>query len=136
MREYAAERYAEAYDIVAKAEAEIKQESWVRPKPQDVDGYDKMLQEGRISLRDEGVYDAKALKLMKKCVAKPTLLKRNVPTIASNPVKESFGAPLTPEKSDAKRPKPPSGFGFTIQTFINRHGQNMASGTQNALPLE
>ncbi len=74
VREYASARYEEAYDIVAKAEAEIKAESWVRPKPQDVEGYDKMLQEVRISLRDDGVYDAKALKLMKKvrCKTNPS----------------------------------------------------------------
>ncbi|MCP5163237.1 MAG: hypothetical protein H6999_06085 [Hahellaceae bacterium] len=74
VRDYSSTRYEEAYDIVRKAEAEIKQESWVRPKPEDVDGYNRMLQEVRISLRDEGVYDAKALKLMRqiRCKAKPT----------------------------------------------------------------
>jgi hypothetical protein len=65
-REYSASRYNEAYDIVAKAEAEITPEVWIRPKPEDAEGYDKLLREVRISLRDEGVYDAKALKLMRK----------------------------------------------------------------------
>ncbi len=74
VREYAATRYEEAYDIVRKAEAEIKQESWMRPKPEDVAGYDKMLREVRISLRDEGVYDEKALNVMRKirCKTNPT----------------------------------------------------------------
>ncbi|MCG8611529.1 MAG: DUF6091 family protein [Pseudomonadales bacterium] len=66
VREYSAARYTEAYEIVSTAEAEIKPEHWMRPKKEEVEGYDKLLREVRISLRDEGVYDGKALKLMRK----------------------------------------------------------------------
>ena len=66
VRDYMATRFDEAYKIVETAEAEIKKEYWVRPSPENMEGYSKMLQEVRISLRDEGVYDAKALRLMRK----------------------------------------------------------------------
>lgn len=66
VRDYMATRFDEAYKIVETAEAEIKEEYWVRPSPENMEGYTKMLQEVRISLRDEGVYDAKALRLMRK----------------------------------------------------------------------
>ncbi len=66
VRDYTADRYGEAYKIVETAEAEIKETYWVRPKPADLEGYTSMLREVRIALRDEGVYDAKALRLMRK----------------------------------------------------------------------
>ncbi|WP_369600779.1 putative solute-binding protein [Hahella sp. SMD15-11] len=74
VREYAASRYEEAYDIIRKAEAEIKPSEWINPDPEKVAGYDKLLREVRIALRDKGVYDAKALRLMRKvrCKSNPT----------------------------------------------------------------
>ena len=66
MRDYTATRFEEAYELVEIAEAEIKKEYWMRPTMEQLEGYSKMLQEVRISLRDEGVYDAKALRLMRK----------------------------------------------------------------------
>lgn len=74
VRDYTATRYEEAYKLVADAEAEIKKEYWMRPSQENLEGYSKMLQEVRIALRDEGVYDAKALRLMRKvrCKKNPT----------------------------------------------------------------
>jgi len=74
VRDYTATRYEEAYKLVEVAEAEIKQEYWVRPSVENLEGYTKMLRDVRISLRDEGVYDAKALRLMRKvrCKNNPT----------------------------------------------------------------
>jgi len=66
VRDYTSSRFEEAYKIVETAEAEIKEKYWVRPSPENMKGYSKMLQEVRISLRDEGIYDAKALRLMRK----------------------------------------------------------------------
>lgn len=73
-REYAATRYNEAYELVRQAEAEIKPEYWMYPKPEDVAGYDKLLREVRLQLRDEGTYDARALTLMRKvrCKTNPS----------------------------------------------------------------
>lgn len=74
VRDYTATRFEEAYELVEIAEAEIKKEYWMRPTMEQLEGYSKMLQEVRISLRDEGVYDAKALRLMRKvrCKKNPT----------------------------------------------------------------
>ncbi|MFD2231916.1 putative solute-binding protein [Alkalimarinus sediminis] len=74
VRDYSATRFEEAYKLVEAAEAEIKPEYWMKPTAEQLDGYAKMLQEVRISLRDEGVYDAKALRLMRKvrCKKNPT----------------------------------------------------------------
>lgn len=66
VRNYSAERYDEAYEIVAKAEKEILDDVWMRPSSEDRQGYDKLLQEVRISLRDKGIYDSTALKIMKR----------------------------------------------------------------------
>ncbi|ABC27463.1 conserved hypothetical protein [Hahella chejuensis KCTC 2396] len=73
-REYAAGRYEEAYQIIRDAEAEIKDEYWMRPATQKLEGYDKLLREVRMALRDEGAYDSRALTLMRKvrCKTNPT----------------------------------------------------------------
>ncbi len=74
VRDYSATRYEEAYKLVEEAEAEVKQDYWVKLSEENLESYSKMLQEVRISLRDEGVYDAKALRLMRKvrCKKNPT----------------------------------------------------------------
>lgn len=66
MREYYHGRHAEFMDIIHKAEAEIPDSVWVRMTPEDELGFDNMLRDVRITLRDEGLYDPKALKLMQK----------------------------------------------------------------------
>ena len=66
MREFSATRYDEAYEIIAQAESEIGPEFWTHPTAKDAENYAAMFRNVRISLRDEGVYDAKALKLMRK----------------------------------------------------------------------
>lgn len=73
-RDYAASRYQEAYEIIKTAEAEINPKYWIDPRPQDVAGYDKLLREVRLALRDEGTYDAKALTLMRqvRCKKNPS----------------------------------------------------------------
>ncbi len=66
MRDFSATRYDEAYEIIATAESEINPEFWTHPTAKDAENYAAMFRNVRISLRDEGVYDAKALKLMRK----------------------------------------------------------------------
>ena len=74
MREFYQSRFGEFMDIVKQAEAEIPDATWVRPSREDAEGFDKMLKEVRISLKEDGIYDPKALKLMLKvrCHADPT----------------------------------------------------------------
>lgn len=74
VRQYARAHLDQAYDIINKATAEIKKKYWMYPSQQQVAGYDQMLQSVRVNLRDEGVYDGKALHLMKiiRCKVEPS----------------------------------------------------------------
>lgn len=66
-REFSMTRFDEAFGIIKTAEQEIKPSYWVEPISKDhTTGYDNMLRDVRIKLRDEGVYHEKALKLMFK----------------------------------------------------------------------
>lgn len=66
MREYYQSRFGEFMDIVKKAEADIPAKVWVQPTNEQAAGFDSMLKDVRIALRDEGVYHPKMLKLMQK----------------------------------------------------------------------
>lgn len=65
IRAEAVQRIDEAYQIIAQAESEIPSEVWMHPPEADVHEYNRMLQEVRLSLLDEGVYDERAIKLMR-----------------------------------------------------------------------
>jgi hypothetical protein len=66
-REYAMSRFDEAFEIIKTAESEIKPNYWVEPiSKEHVTGYDNMLRNVRLKLREDGVYNEKALKLMFK----------------------------------------------------------------------
>ncbi len=66
MREYYHSRHDEFMEIITKAEADIPESAWIRPTAEDAQGFDNMLKDVRIALRDEGLYEPKALKLMLK----------------------------------------------------------------------
>lgn len=65
VRDQAIERLDEAYEIIAEAEAEIPDEVWMDLPQEDTAEYDKMLRKVRLSLLDDGIYDERAIKLMK-----------------------------------------------------------------------
>ncbi|MEQ5835799.1 putative solute-binding protein [Marinobacter sp. NFXS9] len=65
MRAYALSRVDEAYGLIQQAEKDIPASTWMHPTQQQVADYDRMLGEVRVSLRDAGTYDARALKLMR-----------------------------------------------------------------------
>ncbi|WP_372964272.1 putative solute-binding protein [Marinobacter sp.] len=65
VRDESIKRIDQAYDIIAEAEAGIPDEVWVNLPQEDTAEYDKMLQKVRLSLLEEGVYDERAIKLMK-----------------------------------------------------------------------
>lgn len=73
VRQQALERIEEVYKIIADAEAEIKPEYWMDPAPEQIEAYRVMMRDVRIQLRDRGVYDARALRLMKavRCRLEP-----------------------------------------------------------------
>ncbi|RMF15925.1 MAG: hypothetical protein D6758_08935 [Gammaproteobacteria bacterium] len=65
-RAYFYGEFDKAMETVKKAEAEIPANEWVIPKPEQREGFDKMLRDVRIALKEQGVYDEKALRLMLK----------------------------------------------------------------------
>ena len=65
VRDESIKRIDQAYGIIAEAEAGIPDEVWMHPPREDVAEYDKMLRQVRLSLLEDGVYDERAIKLMK-----------------------------------------------------------------------
>ena len=65
VRDQAIKRLDEAYAIIAEAESGIPDNVWMHPPAKDVAEYDKMLRQVRLSLLEDGVYDERAIKLMK-----------------------------------------------------------------------
>lgn len=65
VRDESIKRLNQAYDIIAQAEADIPKDVWMHPPAADVQNYDQMLREVRLSLVKDGVYDPRAIKLMK-----------------------------------------------------------------------
>lgn len=66
-RDFSMGRFDEAFELIKTAEAEIKPQYWVDPLSKEHStGYDNMLRDVRIKLRDDEVYHPKALKLMYK----------------------------------------------------------------------
>ncbi|MGQ7273347.1 putative solute-binding protein [Marinobacter sp. V034] len=73
-RAHAFSRVDDAYELIRTAEAEIPAAVWMHPTDVQVKEYDRMLRDVRLSLKDAGTYDARALKLMRaiRCKDEPT----------------------------------------------------------------
>lgn len=73
-REYFFASFDKTMDGVRLAEADIPQKAWISPTEKDAAGFDNTLRNVRISLREDGIYDPKALNLMLKvrCKTSPT----------------------------------------------------------------
>ena len=65
VRDESIKRIDQAYEIIAEAESGISADVWMHPPREDVAEYDKMLRQVRLSLLEDGVYDERAIKLMK-----------------------------------------------------------------------
>lgn len=65
VRDESIKRIDQAYEIIAEAEAGIPEEVWMHPPQEDVAEYDRMLRQVRLSLLEDGVYDERAIKLMR-----------------------------------------------------------------------
>jgi len=65
VRDESIKRIDQAYGIIAEAEAGIPEDVWMHPPQEDIAEYDKMLRQVRLSLLEDGVYDERAIKLMK-----------------------------------------------------------------------
>lgn len=73
-REYSFTRFNDMLQSIQHAEAEIPARHWMTIDPDRKEGYIQMMRDSRISLRDQGLYDARALSLMKmiRCKFNPT----------------------------------------------------------------
>lgn len=73
-REYFFAGFDKMMDGVRTAEADIPPQVWMSPTEKDAAGFDETLKNVRVSLREEGIYDPKALNLMLKvrCKKSPT----------------------------------------------------------------
>lgn len=65
-REAVLEWFDLAVEIALKAEAKIEKQFWVRPPKHEVDDFTEQVRQARIRLRDEGVYDGRMLKILRK----------------------------------------------------------------------
>ncbi len=65
IREQALSKLDEAYEIIDKAESEIPSDVWLTLPQERLAEYDKMLQKVRLSLLEDGVFDERAIQLMK-----------------------------------------------------------------------
>ncbi len=66
MRSYVHSRFDEMATVVKAAEKSIPESNWVSIEPTQRTDYDRFMRESRIALMNDGLYDARALKLMKK----------------------------------------------------------------------
>ncbi|MDF1762500.1 MAG: DUF6091 family protein [Oleibacter sp.] len=71
-RSFVATLFDKAAAGVAKYTEAIEEKYWIDLPPADVAGYNEMLRQVRVVLRDEGVYDGKMLKLLKNLRCKET----------------------------------------------------------------
>jgi hypothetical protein len=65
-REYFAEEFNTALEIVMKGDKDIPQNLWIDPSPRDIDRYVLLMRQGRVLMAEKGFYDKKGLKLIKK----------------------------------------------------------------------
>lgn len=65
-REKAASMFDQMMSHIDRDTAEIDQKYWIELSQENVDKYNEMLRSVRIGLRDEGVYDGRMLRLMRR----------------------------------------------------------------------
>ena len=65
-RKYIYSQFDQAMRIIENAEKEVDQKWWIRIPEADRMRYDEMMRESRIALRDEGIYDADMMTLLRK----------------------------------------------------------------------
>ena len=65
IREQTMSKLDEAYDIIATAESEIPADVWLTLPQERLAEYDRMLQKVRLSLTEDGIFDERAIQLMK-----------------------------------------------------------------------
>jgi len=66
LREYSLSRLDNMLEVVKTAESEIPTKYWIKVAEADKSTYNEYMRDSRLSLRDEGLYESKALRLMRK----------------------------------------------------------------------
>jgi hypothetical protein len=64
-RKYMLSQFDQAMRIIENAEKEVDQKWWIRIPEADRARYDEMMRDSRIALRDEGIYDADMMRLLR-----------------------------------------------------------------------
>ncbi len=72
-REFFFDRFDQAIEDIRVAESDIPSGYWIKPTAKDASGFDNTLKNVRISLKEQGIYDPRALNLMLKvrCKSEP-----------------------------------------------------------------
>ena len=65
-RKYVAGTFDRAMRIIENANAEVDAKWWVRIPEADRVGYDEMMRESRVEMRDDGIYDPEMMSLLRK----------------------------------------------------------------------
>ncbi|UZE95292.1 putative solute-binding protein [Alkalimarinus alittae] len=72
LRSYSISRLDNMLDIIKTAHGEIPTKYWINVAEADMNTYNEYMRDSRLSLRDEGLYEPKALTLMRKVRCKHT----------------------------------------------------------------
>ncbi len=72
LRSYALSKLDSALEMVKTAESEIPAKYWIKIAEADKSQYNEYMRNSRLTLRDEGLYESKALRLMRKVRCKHT----------------------------------------------------------------
>lgn len=72
LRDYSLSKLDNMLEIVKTAESEIPSKYWIKVANADMRTYNEYMRDSRLSLRDEGLYEPKALRLMRKVRCKHT----------------------------------------------------------------
>lgn len=71
-REATLQWFDQAVEIALRSEAKIEKQFWVRPPQYEVDSFTEEVRQARIRLRDEGVYDGRMLRILRKLRCRST----------------------------------------------------------------
>jgi len=66
MRDYILSKLVDIHKLARDSKAEIPAHYWIKTSPETKNTLDKFKREIRLALRDEGIHDSKALKLLWK----------------------------------------------------------------------
>jgi len=65
-REIALDEFDRTTEIALKAEDKIEKSFWIKANPYEIERLTEIIRQARVRLRDEGVYDGRMLKILRK----------------------------------------------------------------------